>query len=264
MPEDLLPADALAAPPLPPHSGPPDPAAADHPAPPAQNRVPIPPHPPQARRPWLKICGLRQNGQAAAVAALGVQALGVIGVASSPRWLAPAQRPALFAAMAAANPACLGVLVVANPSDSELDALEAGQGHQVLQLHGQESPQRCAELKRRLGLPLWKALRIRSGTDLELALAYEGVVDGLLLDAWVADQLGGTGQAIPIELLAGFRPALPWWLAGGISPERVGPILEQIRPDGLDASSALERAPGDKILSRVAELVAAVAAGRQD
>ena len=264
MPEDLLPADALAAPPLPPHSGPPDPAAADHPAPPAQNRVPIPPHPPQARRPWLKICGLRQNGQAAAVAALGVQALGVIGVASSPRWLAPAQRPALFAAMAAANPACLGVLVVANPSDSELDALEAGQGHQVLQLHGQESPQRCAELKRRLGLPLWKALRIRSGTDLELALAYEGVVDGLLLDAWVADQLGGTGQAIPIELLAGFRPALPWWLAGGISPERVEPILEQIRPDGLDASSALERAPGDKILSRVVELVAAVAAGRQD
>ena len=90
------------------------------------------------------------------------------------------------------------------------------------------------------------------------------MVDSLLLDAWVADQLGGTGQAIPIELLAGFRPRLPWWLAGGISPERVKPILEHIRPDGLDASSALERAPGDKILSRVAELVAAVGTWRQD
>jgi len=237
---------------------------ADQPDRPAPNLVPIPPHPPQARAPWLKICGLRQNDQAAAVAAMGVQALGVIGVASSPRWLAPAQRPDLFAAMAAANPACLGVLVVADPPDSELDGLETGQGHQVLQLHGQESPQRCAELKRRLGLPLWKALRIRSGADLELALAYEGVVDGLLLDAWVSDQLGGTGQAIPIELLAGFRPSLPWWLAGGISAERVTPILEQIRPDGLDASSALERAPGDKILGRVAELVAEVEAWRQN
>ena len=87
---------------------------------------------------------------------------------------------------------------------------------------------------------------------------------GLLLDAWVPDQLGGTGQAIPIELLAGFRPRLPWWLAGGISPERVKPILEHIRPDGLDASSAVECAPGDKILSRVAELVAAVGTWRQD
>jgi len=241
-----------------------NPPAAEQQARPTPNQAQVPPHPPQADKPWLKICGLRQTGQAAAVAAMGVQALGVIGVASSPRWLAPAQRPALFAAMAAANPACLGVLVVADPLDGELGALEAGQGHQVLQLHGQESPQRCAELKRRLGLPLWKALRIRSDSDLELALAYEGVVDGLLLDAWVADQLGGTGQAIPIELLAGFRPGLPWWLAGGISPERVSPILDQIRPDGLDASSALERAPGDKILRRVAELVAAVEAWRQD
>ena len=239
-----------------------DPPAANEPTRPAPNPVPV--HPPLSRRPWLKICGLRHNDQAAAVAAMGVQALGVIGVARSPRWLAPAQRPALFAAMAAANPACLGVLVVADPSDGDLDALEPGQGHQVLQLHGQESPQRCAELKRRLGLPLWKALRIRSGADLELALAYEGLVDGLLLDAWVPDQLGGTGQAIPIELLAEFRPRLPWWLAGGISPERVKPILEHIRPDGLDASSALERAPGDKILSRVAELVAAVGTWRQD
>jgi len=240
-----------------------DPPAANQPAHPAPTLLQVPPHPPQSRGPWLKICGLRHNDQAAAVAAMGVQALGVIGVARSPRWLAPAQRPALFAAMAAANPACLGVLVVADPCDGDLDALGPGLGHQVLQLHGQESPQRCAELKRHLGLPLWKALRIRSGADLELALAYEGVVDGLLLDAWVPDQLGGTGQAIPIELLAGFRPGLPWWLAGGISPERVKPIFEQIRPDGLDASSAVECAPGEKILSRVAELVAAVAAWRQ-
>ena len=147
--------------------------------------------------------------------------------------------------------------------DGELDVLGPGRGHQVLQLHGQESPERCAELKQRLGLPLWKALRIRSAADLERARAFEGVADGLLLDAWVADQLGGTGQAIPIDLLATFRPGLPWGLAGGIAAERVAPIWQRIQPDGLDASSAVERAPGDKILSRVAALVRAVEACRQ-
>ena len=220
-------------------------------------------------RPWLKVCGLRQPAQAAAVAALGVDAIGVIAVPGSPRWLAVAERPALFAAMQAANPRCLGVVVVADPSDADLETLAPSLGHQVLQLHGDESPQRCRELRAALGsgLLLWKALRIRSQGDLQRAFDYADVVDALLLDAWVADQLGGTGHRIPIEWLQGFRPPLPWWLAGGITPERLPAALEALAaapPDGLDASSGVERAPGDKDLARVEQLVAAVAAFRQD
>ncbi len=218
------------------------------------------------QRPLLKVCGLRQPQQAGAVAALGVDALGVIGVQRSPRWLAPAERPALFAAMAAAAPACLGVLVVADPGEDDLPALAAGQGHRVVQLHGDESPGRCAELRRRLGpeLGLWKALRIRRPEDLEQAQAYAPHVQALLLDAWVPDQLGGTGHRIPIEWLQGFRPGRPWWLAGGIGPERVAPVLAALAPDGLDASSSVERSPGDKDLERVAALVAALRPFRQD
>lgn len=218
------------------------------------------------RRPLLKVCGLRQPQQAAAVAALGVDALGVIGVRRSPRWLAAEERPALFAAMAQAAPACLGVLVVADPTEAELAELAAGLGHRVVQLHGDESPERCAELRRRLGpdLGLWKALRIRRPEDLELADAYVPHVDALLLDAWVPDQLGGTGHRIPIEWLQAFHPQRPWWLAGGVGPGRVAPILASLRPDGLDASSAVERAPGDKDLERVAALVAALQPFRQD
>jgi phosphoribosylanthranilate isomerase len=160
-------------------------------------------------------------------------------------------------------------LVVVDPADSELAVLGAGWGHHVLQLHGAESPQRCLELRRALGpgIGLWKALRIRSRSDLDQAEAYAAAVDALLLDAWVPDQLGGTGHRIPIEWLEGFRPALPWWLAGGIRAERVASALTALAampPDGLDASSGVERAPGDKDLKRVAELVAAVAAVRQD
>jgi phosphoribosylanthranilate isomerase len=217
----------------------------------------------------LKVCGLRSAQQAAVVAALGADAIGVIAVPQSPRWLAPEHRLALFEAVRAARPGCLGVLVVADPAEAELPQLGPAAGHQVLQLHGGETPQRCAELRERLGpeLILWKALRIRRQADLELAEAYATVVDALLLDAWVPDQLGGTGHRIPIEWLEGFRPALPWWLAGGITPERLPGALQALKtalPAGVDASSGVERAPGDKDLDRVAQLVAAVAPFRQD
>jgi len=208
--------------------------------------------------PLLKICGLTRADQAAAVAALGCDAIGVIGVPTSPRWLAPGQRAALFAAVTAANPRCRGVLVVADPSDDLLPELGSAGGHRVLQLHGGETPQRCAELRQQLGVEIWKALRIRSAQDLERVEAYAAVVDALLLDAYVPDQLGGTGHAIPVAWLSRFDPPLPWWLAGGIAPERVATVLATLRPDGLDASSGVERAPGDKNLARVKELVEAV------
>ncbi|WP_255006179.1 phosphoribosylanthranilate isomerase [Cyanobium sp. ATX 6F1] len=213
--------------------------------------------------PRLKICGLRRPEQAAAVARLGVDAIGVIGVAGTPRFLEAALRPALYAAVAAANPSVLRVLVVADPDSAALDELRPGRGHQALQLHGEESPAFCAELRERLGCPIWKALRVRSAADLDRALAYEGAVEALVLDAWVPDQLGGTGQAIPVAWLRDFTPPLPWWLAGGVSPERLPGLLQQLRPDGFDASSAVERSPGDKDLARVEALLSALRQGSE-
>lgn len=213
-------------------------------------------------RPALKICGLRQSEQALAIAELGVEAIGVIAVPSSARFVAPEARSSLFASLRQAHPQCLGVVVVADPGEADLADLEAGQGHRVLQLHGAETPQRCAELRDRLGVSVWKALRIRTAADLEQAHRYVGAVDGLLLDAWVADQLGGTGQRLPLEWLDGFAPALPWWLAGGITPERVPQILAAVRPQGLDVSSGVEDAPGVKNLARVRQLLAAMRPSR--
>ena len=210
--------------------------------------------------PLLKICGLRDPAQAAAVAQLGVDAIGVIGVPGSPRFLEAEQRPALFAAMRAAAPGCCGVLVVADPLEQQWPQLELGQGHAVVQLHGSETPQLCDQLRSRLGCEIWKALRIRRPEDLQRAVDYALVVDALLLDAWVPDQLGGTGHPIPIEWLQGFTPVLPWWLAGGIRADRVPGLLTQLGPTGLDASSGVERSPGDKDIGQVATLLAAVRA----
>ncbi|MCT0216584.1 phosphoribosylanthranilate isomerase [Synechococcus sp. CS-1330] len=208
--------------------------------------------------PLLKICGLRDPDQAAAMAQLGVDAIGVIGVPGSPRFLEAERRQALFAAMRSAAPGCRGVLVVADPLEQQWPQLELGQGHAVVQLHGSETPQLCGQLRSRLGCEIWKALRIRRPEDLQRAVDYALVVDALLLDAWVPDQLGGTGHRIPIKWLQGFTPVLPWWLAGGIRADRVPELLNQLCPTGLDASSGVERSPGDKDLDQVAALVAAV------
>ena len=94
-------------------------------------------------------------------------------------------------------------------------------------------------------LPIW----VRDYTD---------IVDAVLLDAWVPDQLGGTGQRLPLQWLRGFDPPCPWWLAGGVSPESVEEILASITPTGLDASSGVETAPGVKDLPRVTALRDAV------
>lgn len=216
--------------------------------------------------PLLKICGLRDAIQAAAVARLGADAVGVIGVRRSPRWLEVSARPELCAAVAEARPECLRVLVVADPDDADLVVLEGGtRGFDVLQLHGSESVARCLQLRRQLpaSLRIWKALRLRAPADLAAAEQYGAVVDALLLDAWVEGQLGGTGQALPLEWLRTFRPEQPWWLAGGITPERLERGLDGLRPDGLDASSGVEVAPGVKNLDRVERLVRAVQQLRQ-
>jgi len=206
----------------------------------------------------LKICGLRQPDQAAAIAGMGVAAIGVIAVESSPRFVPPERRAELFLAAKTVRPACLGVLVVADPQPADLDWLGSGRGHDILQLHGQESAERCRELRQSLGVKVWKALRLRDRSDLNRAADYAHHVDGLLLDAWAADQLGGTGQRLPLAWLQGFKSEVPWWLAGGIASDALPEILARVRPDGLDVSSAVEKSPGDKDLEGVAKLVRAV------
>lgn len=208
--------------------------------------------------PLLKICGLRQPDQAAAIAGMGVAAIGVIAVESSPRFVPPERRAELFMAAKTVRPACLGVLVVADPQPADLDWLGSGRGHDILQLHGQESAERCRELRQSLGVKVWKALRLRDRSDLNRAADYAHHVDGLLLDAWAADQLGGTGQRLPLAWLQGFKSEVPWWLAGGIASDALPEILARVRPDGLDVSSAVEKSPGDKDLEGVAKLVRAV------
>ncbi|MGC6482140.1 MAG: phosphoribosylanthranilate isomerase [Synechococcus sp.] len=213
----------------------------------------------------VKICGLTSVDQAGAVAALGAGAIGVIGVAGSPRFVAERHRRHLFTHLQQHHPRVERVWVVADLEDAELNAALSGQGApSVIQLHGHETPERCINLRQRHPQTRWwKALRVRQPQDLDCLQRYEACVDALLLDAWNAEQLGGTGHRLDLRWLQQLEtllpPAMPWWLAGGISAEWIPEVLSQVHPNGLDASSRLEVAPGVKDLTKVRDLIQATA-----
>ena len=210
--------------------------------------------------PELKICGITDIEQAIAIARLGVQAIGVIGVPNTPRYVEPHQRRSLFNVLEEQHPQLNRVWVVANPEDATLEEALNGAGQpSVVQLHGTESIERCQALKQRYPRQQWwKALRVREPDDLHQLQQYAPWVDALLLDAWAADQLGGTGHRLPLDWLSDTELAVPWWLAGGVSAEWVPELLSRVTPQGLDASSRLEERPGWKNLDKVQALVEAV------
>ena len=211
-------------------------------------------------QPAIKICGLKDLDQATAIASMGVNAIGVIGVEGTPRHLTEHLRREMFLNLATTHPCMKRVWVVADLEDGDLDTALAGEGvPSVVQLHGSESPERCRQLKQRHPqVQWWKALRLRQSEDLERLRPFSDAADALLLDAWTPSQLGGTGHRLPLEWLQDQAITGPWWLAGGISAEWVPTVLERLAPNGLDASSRLEIRPGWKDLSKVRELVEAV------
>ena len=211
-------------------------------------------------QPAIKICGLKDLDQATAIASMGVNAIGVIGVEGTPRHLTEHLRREMFLNLATTHPCMKRVWVVADLEDGDLDTALAGEGvPSVVQLHGSESPERCRQLKQRHPqVQWWKALRLRQSEDLERLRPFSDAADALLLDAWTPSQLGGTGHRLPLEWLRDQTITGPWWLAGGISAEWVPTVLEHLSPNGLDASSRLEIRPGWKDLRKVRDLVEAV------
>ena len=212
----------------------------------------------------LKICGLTDRSQACSIAAMGVQAIGVIGVDKTPRFAAEPLRRAIFAELKKRHPDVERVWVVADPSDHAIqNALQGDGAPTIVQLHGSETPERCLQLKQQHpSVRWWKALRLRTEQDLSELSSFESHSDALLLDAWSPDQLGGTGHRLNpswfTHLHDQLKPNTVWWLAGGISAEWVPELLRLVMPYGLDASSRLEVKPGVKDLNKVRALVQTV------
>lgn len=197
----------------------------------------------------VKICGITKPEQACTIAQLGATAIGFICVSGTPRYIAPQHIRLIVDRLPIVD--CVGVFL--NAAIAQIEETVEIANLNVVQLHGAESPQFCEELRSTLpNVSIIKAVRIRSAEDLEQAQRYQ--TDFLLLDAYHPAQPGGTGHTIDWQLLKQFRPDQPWYLAGGLNPSNVLEALSLVTPDGIDLSSGLENAPGDKNLERVEAL----------
>ena len=205
----------------------------------------------------IKICGLTKTSQARSIAQFKVNAIGVISVKNSPRFVPKEECIKIFNAVEKVSSNIEKVLVIANKKSEEVKCINnRSTPPSVIQLHGNESVDYCRELKNEFPtIKLWKAFRLKSINDLENISQYEKNIDAILLDAWDNKSLGGTGNRIPIELLINKTFKAPWILAGGISAEIIPEIFSKLRPDGIDASSRLEMSPGIKDIKKVESLV---------
>ncbi len=207
----------------------------------------------------VKICGITQPDQGQAIAAAGADLLGFICAPESPRYVTPEQIRLVVEGLprhaATGQILCDRVGVFVNASLDTIQATVAIARLNIVQLHGSESPAFCQQLRQELpDIQQIKAIRVRSEADLKQAEPYQDAVDWLLLDAYHPHLAGGTGQTIDWELLRSFRPAVPWLLAGGLTPENVLQAVRQLDPTGIDLSSGVEHSPGIKDLLKVAQL----------
>lgn len=189
-----------------------------------------------------------------ACAAAGVWGVGVVLAAESPRRLSVADAAAVLAGLPA-GVARVGVFVVPRPG--ELAAAVAACGLTHVQIHGGDE-ESVAGARADAGVAVIEAIRVDGPGALERARA--SAADLVLLDAAVPGRHGGTGTAFDWSLLEAAPLGRPFGLAGGLRPDTVADAVVRVRPDLVDVSSGVERAPGRKDPAAVRAFVAAVRA----
>lgn len=194
----------------------------------------------------VKVCGITSVDDALGVVQAGADALGFVFYEKSPRNVAPQQVAAIVSAL---PPFITTVGLFVNTEPEEISRIMAQTGLQVVQLHGDESPEQC-HIK---NYPIIKALRVRDETSLRYFEAFP--VSAILLDAWSDGQYGGTGRQFDWQLLRQVRCDKPVILAGGLTPDNVRMAIRQVTPYAVDVSSGVECSPGHKDMDLVTQFI---------
>jgi phosphoribosylanthranilate isomerase len=208
---------------------------------------------------WIKICGIRDAETAAAVASLGVDAIGLNFFDRSPRVVAPEVAARIVADLPQSVEA-VGVFV--NHTTRQVQEIARRVGLRTVQLHGDEPVEILAELS--CAFRVIRAFRVGDEglADVESYLAAcrrTGAMPfACLVDAKVAGHYGGTGRTAPWDVLRREWRTAEWpplILAGGLQDDNVAEAIQQVNPWGVDVAGGVESSPGVKDIARVREFV---------
>lgn len=203
----------------------------------------------------VKICGMSDEASVRAAVAAGADYLGFIIFEKSPRAVT-LERAAVLAAL---KGAARSVAVLVDPDDALLGEVLRVLRPDIIQLHGQESPERCLDAKNYAAEAVWKAVPVASSEDVTSARRYAGFADAILFDARPpagADRPGGWGAGYDYGLVKGFDAA-PFILAGGLNPENVADAITASGARVVDTVSGVESAPGVKDIAKIGAFIAA-------
>jgi len=181
--------------------------------------------------------------------AAGADALGFVLYEPSPRYVS-AKRAGQLLAATPAFVSTVGLFVDAEPEFVKA-ALDLAP-FDLLQFHGDESPEYCRSSSR----PYMKAVRVRSEQDIQDAIENYPDAAALLLDAYVENLPGGTGQAFDWRLIP--EMDIPWVLAGGLTPENVANAVNQVKPYAVDISGGVEQAKGIKDREKIQKFISEI------
>lgn len=190
-----------------------------------------------------KICGITNVRDAVWAARCGADAVGFNFVPGTPRCCDPQRVKAICLEL---PPFTTAVGVFANARPDRVREIVDICGLHWVQLHGHESAEECRQFR---DVHVIKAFRIRSEADLSELQRYD--VDAFLLDAYVKDRLGGTGETFEWDIACAARPHGSIILAGGLTPDNIEEAVRTARPYAVDVASGVEEEPGQKSRDKV-------------
>jgi phosphoribosylanthranilate isomerase len=194
----------------------------------------------------VKICGLKTETALEVALDGGADYVGLVFFPPSPRHVTLA-RAAAMVPKARGRAKIVALLV--DPDDGLIADVVAAAAPDMLQLHGQETQERVAEVRSRWAIPIMKAVAVETAEDARAALRFSGAADLILFDARAPEastRPGGNGAPFDWRLLAGMKGAGPFVLSGGLTPDNVAEAIRATGAGIVDVSSGVESRPGEK------------------